>query len=99
MFVKFAILLDWLRLFVPSGQKNKMYWTFHGLIWANIIYYVSGILIEMFRCWPRRKIWDPFFEGGSCSIDIAANNIVNFASSLINLASDIAFLLLPQWTI
>lgn len=99
LFIKLAILFDWLRMFVPLGQKNKMYWIFHGLIWGNIIYYVSGVSVEMFRCWPRQKIWDPFFEGGSCSIDIAANKVVNFASSLINLASDIAILLLPQWII
>ncbi|KAG8157419.1 hypothetical protein KVR01_012803 [Diaporthe batatas] len=96
LFVKLAILLDWLRIFVPLGQKNKMYWMFHALIWGNIIYYVSGTFLEIFRCWPRQKIWDPLFEGGSCPIDIAANN---FASALINLASDIAILLLPQWII
>lgn len=96
MFVKLAILLDWLRIFVPRGQKNRLYWTLQVLIWSNVIYYVSGSFLEIFRCWPRQKIWDPLFEGGSCPIDIAANN---FASTLINLASDIAILLLPQWVI
>lgn len=96
LFVKLAILLDWLRMFVPLGQKTKMYWVFQFLIWGNVIYYVSGTFLEIFRCWPRQKIWDPLFEGGSCPIDIAANN---FASTLINLASDIAILMLPQWII
>lgn len=96
MFVKLAILLDWLRMFVPLGQKNKLYWFFQGLIWSNVVFYVSGTFLEIFRCWPRQKIWDPLYVGGSCPIDIAANN---FASTLVNLASDIAILLLPQWII
>lgn len=96
MFVKLAILIDWLRIFVPRGQRNVMFWSIHILIWCNVIYYVSGTLLEIFRCSPRQKIWDPLFEGGSCPIDIAANN---FASTLINLASDLAILILPQWVI
>lgn len=96
MFVKLAILLDWMRIFIPLGQRNKLYWMFQSLIWGNVIFYVSGTFLEIFRCSPRQKIWDPLFEGGICPINIAANN---FSSTLINLASDIAILLLPQWII
>lgn len=96
MFVKFAILLDWLRIFIPTGQRNVMYWTIHILIWSNFIYYTSGTFFEKLRCWPTRKIWDPFFVGGSCPINIEANN---FASTVINLISDIAILIVPQWVI
>lgn len=96
MFVKLAILKDWLRIFVPAGQRNAMYWSIHILIWSNIIYYVSGTFLEIFRCWPLEKIWNPLYQGGHCPIDIAANN---FASTLINLASDLAIFLLPQWVI
>ncbi|KAI0465885.1 hypothetical protein F4859DRAFT_499545 [Xylaria cf. heliscus] len=96
MFLKLAILVDWLRLFVPLGQRNAIFWTIHILIWSNIIYYVSGTFLEIFRCTPRQKIWDPLFEGGICPIDINANN---FASTIINLASDLAILAVPQWII
>ncbi|KAH9903658.1 hypothetical protein F4778DRAFT_93335 [Xylariomycetidae sp. FL2044] len=96
MFLKLAILYDWLRIFVPTGQRSAIFWTIHILIWCNIVFYVSGTFFELFQCTPAQKIWDPLFEGGSCSIDINANN---FASSLINLVSDIAVIAVPQWVI
>jgi hypothetical protein len=36
------------------------------------------------------------FEGGSCPVDIGANN---FVSGIINVVSDFAILILPQWVI
>jgi hypothetical protein len=96
MCLKIAILLDWLRLFVPFGQRNWMFWTFHALIWANAIYFVSGTFIEVWRCNPREKIWNPLYEGGSCPINIGANNL---SSGLMNIATDVAILALPQWVI
>ncbi|KAI0393942.1 hypothetical protein F5Y17DRAFT_430351 [Xylariaceae sp. FL0594] len=96
MFLKIAILLDWLRIFAPMGQRNAIFWTVHILIWCNVIYYVSGTFLEIFRCTPRQKIWDPLYEGGICPIDINANN---FASAILNLASDLAILAVPQFVI
>ncbi|KAI1446643.1 hypothetical protein F5Y02DRAFT_68995 [Annulohypoxylon stygium] len=96
MFLKIAILYDWLRIFLPTRQRNAMFWSLHILIWGNAIYYISGTFLEIFRCTPRQKIWDPLFVGGSCPIDIAANN---FVSALINLVSDLAILAVPQWVI
>ncbi|XXG99238.1 hypothetical protein Hte_005575 [Hypoxylon texense] len=96
MFLKAAILMDWLQIFVPTGQRNLLFWVLHILIWSNILFFASGTLIELFRCHPREKIWNPLFEGGSCPVDIKANNM---ASGLINLVSDLAILLAPQWVI
>ncbi len=96
MCLKLAILIDWLRVFIPPGKRNAMHTTFHFLIWSNIIYYVSGTFLEIFRCIPRQKIWDPLFEGGYCPVNIEANN---FASAIVNLVSDMAILALPQWVI
>ncbi|PVH99979.1 hypothetical protein DM02DRAFT_628904 [Periconia macrospinosa] len=47
MCLKVAIMIDWLRLFVPTGQRNWLFWSLHSLIWANIIYYASGTLLEI----------------------------------------------------
>lgn len=88
--------MDWLQIFVPTGQRNLLFWVLHILIWSNILFFASGTLIELFRCHPREKIWNPLFEGGSCPVDIKANNM---ASGLINLVSDLAILLAPQWVI
>ncbi|KAI1209623.1 uncharacterized protein F4807DRAFT_84421 [Annulohypoxylon truncatum] len=96
MFLKLAILVDWLHIFVPLGQRNAIFWTIHTLIWCNIIYYVSGTFIEIFRCTPRQKFWDPLFEDGSCPVNIEANN---FSSGILNLISNLAILAVPQWVI
>lgn len=66
------------------------------MIWLNVLYYVITTLTEVFRCTPRKKIWDLFYEGGSCPIDVEAQN---FATSVINFVSDTAILALPQWMI
>ncbi|RYP55969.1 hypothetical protein DL770_010862 [Monosporascus sp. CRB-9-2] len=94
--LKITILLDWLRLFVPRGQRNTIFWASHILIWLNAIFYVIGSLIEIFRCTPHEKIWNPFFEGGHCPIDIQAANV---PSGAMNLVSDLVILALPQCAI
>ncbi|KAI1373901.1 hypothetical protein F4677DRAFT_427580 [Hypoxylon crocopeplum] len=96
MFLKAAILMDWLQIFVPTGQRNLLFWVLHILIWCNILFFASGTFIEIFRCHPRENIWNPLFEGGSCPVDIKAKNM---ASGLINLVSDLTILLAPQWVI
>ncbi|KAI0594689.1 hypothetical protein F4775DRAFT_419798 [Biscogniauxia sp. FL1348] len=95
MCLKVAILIDWLHIFVPQG-RNAMFWTLHILIWSNIIFYIAGNFAEIFRCTPREKIWNVFYEGGSCPVNIAAQN---FSSGILNLISDVIILALPQWII
>ena len=96
MCIKVAILVNWLRIFVPAGQYNTTFWILHTLIWVNVLYYVIATLTEIFCCWPREAIWNPFFEGGSCTIDVEAQNI---ATSIMNFISDTAILAMPQWII
>lgn len=93
MCIKIAILVNWLRIFVPSGQRDSNWWTLQILIWTNIIFFVVATFTEIFRCWPRQKIWDPLFEGGSCPINVGVQNI---AVSAINFISDTAILAMPQ---
>jgi hypothetical protein len=96
MCLKVTILCDWLRLFVANFQRNIIYWLTHIMIWLNIIFYVIGSFLEIFRCTPRQKIWEPLYQGGSCPIDIEAANL---PSGIMNLISDIIILALPQWVI
>lgn len=93
MLLKVAILLSWLRLFVPMKQRNAMFWTLHALIWTNVIFYTVGTLCEIFRCTPYEKIWNPMFESGQCSIRLQDHAE---ASGFINLVSDVIILLFPQ---
>ncbi|KAI5865996.1 hypothetical protein GGS23DRAFT_363716 [Durotheca rogersii] len=96
MCLKVAILIDWLHIFVPQGRGNTMFWALHILIWCNVIFYMAGNFAEIFRCTPREKIWNVFFEGGSCPVNIAAQN---FSAGILNLISDVIILALPQWVI
>jgi hypothetical protein len=96
MCIKVAILTSWLRIFVPKGVRNGFYWTLHTLIWTNVLFYTITTFTEVFRCWPREKIWNPWFEGGSCAIDVLPQNLV---TSVLNFISDSVILAIPQWVI
>ncbi|KAF2004265.1 hypothetical protein P154DRAFT_485419 [Amniculicola lignicola CBS 123094] len=93
MLLKAAILLSWLRIFVPMGQRNAMFWISHGLIWSNVLFYGIGTAVEIFQCTPREKIWNPLYVGGSCVIEMPMHMR---ASGVINLISDVIILALPQ---
>jgi hypothetical protein len=93
MLLKVAILLSWLRLFVPMKQRNAMFWTLQVLIWAIIIFYIVCTFCEIFRCTPREKIWNPAFVGGYCAINLQDHAK---GSGFINLVSDVIILLFPQ---
>ncbi len=96
MCIKVAILVTWLRIFVPAGQHTPTFWILHTLIWVNILYYVITTFTEIFRCWPLEAVWNPFLEGRSCLINVEAQNI---ATSVLNFISDTAILAMPQWII
>ncbi|KAF2260236.1 hypothetical protein CC78DRAFT_418336, partial [Lojkania enalia] len=98
MLIKVAILLSWIRIFVPMKQRNAFFWVSHALIWSNVLFYGIGTITEIWQCKPREKIWNPFLiaageAGGHCPIDITKHAK---ASGFINLLSDIIILMLPQ---
>lgn len=93
MLLKVAILLSWLRLFVPMKRNSAMFWALHGLIWTNILFYTVGTFCEIFRCTPREKIWNPVLVGGYCPITSSDHAK---GSGFINLVSDIIILIFPQ---
>ncbi|KAI8624805.1 hypothetical protein F5Y19DRAFT_303393 [Xylariaceae sp. FL1651] len=89
-FLKIAILLDWVRTFVPTGQRNALFWMLHALIWSNAIFYFIGTFIEAFQC-PPEDVGTP-----RCNIDVAKYNL---ASGIINVISDLTILIAPHWVI
>jgi hypothetical protein len=92
MLLKVAILLSWVRTFVPMDQRNAMFWTSRILIWCNILFYGIGTTVEIGQCSPREKMWNPLYIGGNCiNIDIYMK-----ASGVVNLVSDLVILVLPQ---
>lgn len=70
-----------------------MFWTIHILVAANVIYTICASFLWAFRCVPQRKVWDVFYQGGHCAVDVSIMNVV---SSVLNLVSDLAILAVPQ---
>ncbi|XDG05671.1 hypothetical protein ABKA04_005286 [Annulohypoxylon sp. FPYF3050] len=91
--IKAAILLEWARIFIPYGVRNRFFWCVYGVLSANTIFYIIVLFLMNFACTPVQKNWDPLFVGGTCPINTQA---VNIASAVLNLCSDIFILLLPQ---
>ena len=90
-FIKLAILLQYLRAFVPLKQRNWMFWACHILIWLNFLFYSIFFFFVIFACSPTEKLWKPWIEG-NCFDHLAF--MIN--ASVIYTISDILIVILPQ---
>ena len=90
---KLALLLQYLRLFVPVRQ-GLVYRAIHVLIWSNLIVYTVSFFWAIFACSPREKLWNPLVPG-KC-VNPVANSIW---TTCWNIISDLSILALPLWTI
>ncbi|KAF2966245.1 hypothetical protein GQX73_g7356 [Xylaria multiplex] len=88
---KAAILLEWLHIFVPGGTRNAFFWACHILLWVNVLFYFSIIIVANLVCFPFALIWDKTLEG-TC-ID---GKVIEVTSAVLNLTSDVIILVLPQ---
>ncbi|TGJ84619.1 hypothetical protein E0Z10_g4159 [Xylaria hypoxylon] len=95
MILKASILLEWIRIFVPLGSHNRLYWTIMIVLVLHTLFYIGWIILENLTCEPYSKIWDVTVVGGSC-IDIKKTYIM---AAAVNLLADFIILALPQWTI
>jgi hypothetical protein len=68
-----------------------MYYGGWGIIVAMFIFYTADVPLTLFICNPREKIWNSYYEGGSC-MDY---NALVIASAAFNILSDLFILLLP----
>ena len=89
---KLSILLQYLRVFVPTRIGNKgLHFAIHLTIWTNLIFYVVDTFIEILQCTPRERIWNPL-TAGSCAVNI---NAALIATAVVNAVSDLVILALP----
>lgn len=86
-----AILVEWVRIFVPRGTRNFFYWACYAALLFNVLYYIAAIISVNLACTPYRAIWDISIKG-RC---INSKALITSATA-INLVSDIIILLLPQ---
>ncbi|XXG96265.1 hypothetical protein Hte_002546 [Hypoxylon texense] len=92
LFLNITILLQYLRVFVPTGTRNFTFWAIYGALYANIAYYVAFMFLQIFACTPREQFWDKSITEGRC-MDIIA---INVSGAVVCLVSDVAILLIPQ---
>lgn len=90
-FLKIAIMLEILRVFVPARVRNGTYWATQINLWVNTIFNILLIFLVMFSCTPRARFWDPTVKG-RC-LDYRS---LILAGSVICLVTDLVILFLPQ---
>lgn len=91
--VKLSILLQFVRIFVPS-KTGTAYYFIHSVNLLNLLFYTAFTFATIFNCIPRRKLWEPSTPG-HC-LDIARLII---SSALINVVSDLAMFMIPMFCI
>ncbi|KAJ8122055.1 hypothetical protein ONZ43_g1652 [Nemania bipapillata] len=97
IFLKSAILLEWIRLFVPGKTRNAFFWTCHVVAVLNALYYTANIIVENVSCKPKAYWWDKSLTGHCLN-----GTVLALTSATVNLAFDIIILILPQkviWTL
>lgn len=96
LLIKVAILLEWVRIFSPTGHRRFVYWASHIMIWANVIFYVSIFVAINAACTPYALNWNVLLSGSCARVN---THYTNLATSIFNLISDIMILLIPQRSI
>ncbi|KAL8960400.1 MAG: hypothetical protein Q9193_002886 [Seirophora villosa] len=89
LLAKLPILLQYIRIFIPS-RSGTIYLATHTLIWTNLLFYIAFAFAVIFQCTPRAKIWNHDVSG-SC-INVQALFLVGGSW---NALSDFAILILP----
>lgn len=91
MLLKSAILLAWIRLFIPRGSRSTLFWVIHIVLWTNVVFYVVIIPVKIFSCRPHAMIWD-LTVSGTC----INTKLLDIASAVVTLISDLVLLIVPQ---
>ncbi|KAK8109124.1 hypothetical protein PG984_014925 [Apiospora sp. TS-2023a] len=94
LLLKTAILLEWLRLFVPGPGRNRrspFYWISVFLLAVNGAFNAAAIVVVNVACVPHEKNWNPLVPGRCFD-----GRVLFVASAVMNFATDLAILVLPQ---
>ncbi|KAK8057211.1 hypothetical protein PG996_011148 [Apiospora saccharicola] len=95
LLLKTAILLEWLRLFVPgpgrNRRRNPLYWISVVLLAVNGGFNAAAIVVVNLACIPHEKSWNPLVPGRCFD-----GRVLFVASAVVNFAIDLAILVLPQ---
>ncbi|KAI0430523.1 hypothetical protein F5Y09DRAFT_341576 [Xylaria sp. FL1042] len=89
--LKVAILLEWARIFAPRGTRGLFYTMCHILLWMNVLFYASKILLINLACIPHRAIWDKTVPAKCLN-----QKIVYIVAAAVGVVSHVFILGLPQ---
>jgi hypothetical protein len=90
--LKLSILLQFLRVFVPRGDRSFTFWMTHVVLWGNTLFYIIIVFLEIFACRPMAKLWDPLITNGKC-----LNTLLEYLiSASFNFALDFIILVWTQ---
>ncbi|SPO00341.1 related to integral membrane protein PTH11 [Cephalotrichum gorgonifer] len=89
--LKVSILLEWLGMFVPRGNRNWFFWVSWVMIVLQVLFAIAITIALNLACIPTKKKWE-FWVPGKC----INTHDIETASAAFQLASDCAVLLLPQ---
>ncbi|KAI1081303.1 hypothetical protein F5B20DRAFT_579172 [Whalleya microplaca] len=89
--LKVAILLDWIRIFVPVGTRNAFFWTCHVVMWVNILWHIAAVITVNLACFPYNAIWELTIPG-KC-ID---KKTLDVTAAIMAMVTDVTILLLPH---
>ena len=91
-FAKFSILLQYNRIFNPTGKANSRIGIAVRVgILSVFFFYFVRMFFDIFQCNPREKIWNQLIITGHCYNGNAAYK----ASGIFNVISDFTILIIP----
>ncbi|KAI0010007.1 hypothetical protein F4779DRAFT_579574 [Xylariaceae sp. FL0662B] len=94
MCIKVAIMLEWLRVFVPGRTRNTFYWSCWAVLIVNTTYYIANVVAINLTCIPYQAIWDITMSGKCLN-----QKALDTSSAIINLVSDLVIMGLAQQVI
>lgn len=86
---KLSILFMYLRTFMPI-RKSKTDHLTQFIIWFNVLFYLSILVVASTGCVPRHKVWQRWVPG-KCVNEQA----LLLVTAVINVLSDLSILILP----
>ncbi|KAI1741634.1 hypothetical protein F4680DRAFT_446639 [Xylaria scruposa] len=90
LLVESSILLEWLRIFAPTGNRLFVQ-SCKILLVATVLFYTASLVVFNVSCRPFKKNWDKKLEG-SCT-DIKR---IHLGVVIVNIVLDLVILILPQ---
>ncbi|KAI1369439.1 hypothetical protein F5Y08DRAFT_293301 [Xylaria arbuscula] len=89
--IKAAIILEWLRIFSPPGDRTAFFWVSWATLTFNVVWWSQTLIVLNAQCTPHSLIWDKTLSG-SC----IQQKLHDLIAAVFNLIMDLIIFGLPQ---